>query len=1002
MSPKRELSTNQETRKIESLLGKAAPQKADLAAQAALQNARKALFQISGSAPQVGRFLVLGPLGAGGMGDVFEAYDPRLERKIALKVIRGQGQPFRLRLLQEARALARLSHPNVISVYEAEAEDDHLFIAMELVRGVNLRQWLLRQEPTKRSIARVFAEAGRGLHAAHLAGMTHGDFKPENVMIGDDGRVLVADFGLARTEDFSEESSSTNVGDAALSTHTRQGGTPAYMAPEVAAGKSGTPKSDQFSFCISLYEALTGSRPSPLDGELEVALPTAVPAALSRALHSGLASSTADRSGNMSVLISALEQFSGDRRRNRRILGGTLALGLALGSIGALGLFDGSSSQQPSLCESGSGLFAKVWNDSIAAKVEERFNASGRKHASDTSTYLHKHIDQYREHWLDAYKNTCEATHVRGDQSAELLDQKMSCLGDRLVSLDALAKQWSTSATPQAVDRALTAVAELPALALCNDPHEVAVRYPAQTKELADSNKALHRQLAKADALYASGQTTQAMQLATDVAEEAKLTKPLGIRIAALKRLAELNSEIDQPRARQHWQRVLEEASVGGMPWAAADAAIALYLHRAQYEDDMVGAAAMRPIIQSIVDLSGRATTRAYYWANVGNVKLTDRKEADAIPFLQQAIEVYESEIAKNGSDRILMVLARGKTSLSLARAHSHLGQFETATKAMNAAQHAYEEVYPSTHPGMSYLLRENAALHARQGKREEAVVLLKEALSLLDFPEKSTHHLTASLQGQLGEVLISLGRAKEARRYLELALADMQQRLGTHAAFTLNTQITLATALRSLGVLDKAEELLRDAIAIQSERLGNDDAALSYPLNALGNLLVAREDMSGAAAQYRRVVQIYERAYGAHHPSLSIVLGNLGAVFLEMSRYDDAEVSCKRSLAIAERAYGAAHPDLAYHLTCLGEALLGQGQSKAAQNLLGRALRLQEGQTVRPEEAAATLFALARALVRTSNKRSLRLARQASLLLSTEPADSELRRKVSRWLSRH
>ncbi len=215
----------------------------------------------------VGRYVILDRIGAGGMGVVYAAYDPELDRRVALKLLRTDrfAAPGHLRLLREAKALARLTHPNVVAVHDAGTFGDQVFVAMELVEGETLRQWLEAGARSWREVLDRLLAAGRGLAAAHAAGLVHRDFKPENVLLGRDGRVRVVDFGLAKAlADAAEEPAAPDSGGELASPLTEWGavlGTPAYMAPEQIRGIAADARSDQFSFCVALYEALYGERP---------------------------------------------------------------------------------------------------------------------------------------------------------------------------------------------------------------------------------------------------------------------------------------------------------------------------------------------------------------------------------------------------------------------------------------------------------------------------------------------------------------------------------------------------------------------------------------------------------------------------------------------------------------------------------------------------------------------------------------------------------------------
>ncbi|MFP2929901.1 protein kinase domain-containing protein, partial [Pyxidicoccus sp. 3LG] len=280
------------------------------------------------------RYVVLERIGAGAMGVVYAAYDPELDRKVALKVLRPEGrqvEELRLRLVLEAQALARLSHANVVSVHDVGSHGDCVFLAMELVDGVTLAEWL-KTPRSWQEVLRVFTEAGRGLAAAHAAGLVHRDIKPANVLVGKDGRARVTDFGMARPLNRGPAASPRVGPDLPLSPSpstasppvtplTRTGallGTPAYMAPELLTGRRADALSDQFSFCVALHEALYGVRPfegssleevarAALEGRVRPAVPgTKVPAWVRRAVLRGLKPRPEERYPSMEPLLAAL------------------------------------------------------------------------------------------------------------------------------------------------------------------------------------------------------------------------------------------------------------------------------------------------------------------------------------------------------------------------------------------------------------------------------------------------------------------------------------------------------------------------------------------------------------------------------------------------------------------------------------------------------------------------------------------------------------------------
>jgi len=311
----------------------------------------------------IGRYVVLARQGAGGMGVVWSAYDPQLDRKVALKLLRAgtglESSEGRARLVREAQAIAQLSHPNVVAVYDVgTAESGAVYIAMEFVEGETLTAWLARWERPWREIRDVFVQAGRGLAAAHAVGLLHRDFKPDNVLVGTEGRVRVTDFGLARsliTAGADDEAATPTPALASLRvTLTATGtvlGTPRYMAPEQIRGAGTDARSDQFSFCVAMYEALYGRHPLPGDTAADMvehgarALPPPdgpVPAFIGRALARGLDAEPTRRFPSMQSLLHELTPRP-VRTRERWLAAGLGGL-LLVGAAGATLLATGSSS----------------------------------------------------------------------------------------------------------------------------------------------------------------------------------------------------------------------------------------------------------------------------------------------------------------------------------------------------------------------------------------------------------------------------------------------------------------------------------------------------------------------------------------------------------------------------------------------------------------------------------------------------------------------------------
>ncbi len=513
----------------------------------------------------IGRYVVLGLVGRGGMGDVYAAYDPELDRKIAVKLLRARpsaGQSTsegRTRLLREAQAIAKLSHPNVVVVYDVGTFEEAVFIAMEFIDGDTVRYWLNASPRDWREVLRVFVAAGRGLAAAHDAGLVHRDFKPDNVMVGSDGKVCVMDFGLARQSGVADPFAAAAAAAAVAGEVAKSGavalepavpsiadgvpwpiasgtkrpaksapvdmnvtrvvpapnerksptqsaaritldvasptsraleanltqtgamlGTPAYMAPEQFASKPGDARTDQFSYCVALYESLYGER--PFEGKSFMALMasvakgvvrnapegTKVPSWVRKVILRGLLPSADARHPSMTALLDALEHDPSVAHR-RWAVGATtavLAVGMAIGAARTL-------QARHSPCEGGALKLADLWEPTPTTTVRKQaihaaFVATGKGYAEKTFETVRRALDKYASAWTSTYTDACEATAVRGEQSAEVLDLRMSCLQGRLDSVKALTDLFA-HADGNTVEKASAAVDGLGDLARCSD-----------------------------------------------------------------------------------------------------------------------------------------------------------------------------------------------------------------------------------------------------------------------------------------------------------------------------------------------------------------------------------------------------------------------------------------------------------------------------------------------------------------------------------------------------
>jgi serine/threonine protein kinase len=363
---------------------------------------------------RVGRYLVLSTLGTGGMGVVFAAYDPQLDRKVALKLLRANlrgpsAKDARTRLKREAQAIAQLNHPNVVGVYDVGTTDDgDVYIAMEFVEGDTLTTWLRKWPRTWREILEVFHQASRGLQAAHSVGLLHRDFKPDNVLVGGDGRVRVTDFGLARSvlgpDEAARPTTPTTPLHADLTATGTVLGTPRYMPPEQLTGPDIDARADQFSFCVALYEALYSTH--PLEGATSVAmletgaraaLPpegTRVPAAIGRAVLRGLERERQKRFPTMAALMAELTP---PQKRSPAKFAAVAAIGLVLVGGATAAVVARPEPPPPQVKDSTKELVEKINKLEGDIKILRKQLAEGRiTHVQEIET-LKQQLDQKQE-----------------------------------------------------------------------------------------------------------------------------------------------------------------------------------------------------------------------------------------------------------------------------------------------------------------------------------------------------------------------------------------------------------------------------------------------------------------------------------------------------------------------------------------------------------------------------------------------------------------------------
>ena len=847
----------------------------------------------------LGRFVVLELVGSGGMGAVYAAYDSQLDRRVALKLLHaGTEEPLR----REAQALARLSHPNVITVYDVGAAAGRVFIAMEFVAAPTAREWLRQERRPWREVVDVFQKAGRGLQAAHAAGLVHRDFKPANVLVGRD-KVVVVDFGLAHPP-------RERPADEALA------GTPAYMAPEQRAGATADAAADQWSFCVALYEGLYGVRPFE-GGEGAAAPPpeprpgSGVPAWLHRVVLRGLAREPGARFPSMGALLAALSQDPRRGRRRRAAIAGGAALVIAL-----LALARSAWRRESALCSGAEARLAGVWDATRRSQIDSAFRASGAPFADDARARVRRTLDGYARDWMQQRTDACQATHVRGEQSAELLDRRMACLDQSLHELGALAGRLA-QADRARVEGAVRSAAGLTPLARCADTATLMAPVQPPADETARAKvQGVRRRLAEAKAAEDLGDHDRGLEIADAAVHDAEGLAYWPLTAEALLRRGALQEAKVRPDdAAASMKGALLAAQAGGHDRVAAEAFTRLVRVEGSFRSDRDGGHRYAGYARALLDTLGRQDDlQASLAINVGKLWFDQAEYGRALEHYERALDLRRT--------------AFGPDDPQVAETLSLLGH-----------------------------------VHLARGERKEALARFEQSLAVAEKALGPAHPKTAVALDETGRVLLELGEPKRALERHQTALARLEAAVGTEHRLVATVLVNLGNAHATLGDPRAALVQHRRAESIVLRTLGPAHPRLALVWTSIGNALIDAGDYREALAPYRRALALQETVYGAKHPAAAATLFNLGETHLKLGEHKKALEHYRRAMAIWDETLGADHYLRAYGLTGLGEAFVGLGRYLEARASLERALDIAARTTVEPRVVGSAQFALARAV---------------------------------------
>ncbi|KIG15927.1 High-affnity carbon uptake protein Hat/HatR [Enhygromyxa salina] len=810
---------------------------------------------LAGLLDHLGRYVLLDRLGGGAFGTVWTAYDPQLDRRVAIKIVHSRARrettadAARDELLSEAQLLAQLSHPNVVTIHDAGRLEDAMgsmsnikalvgedleevercfqradpnpdpdqdgavgvFIVMEHLAGPTLAEWLVAEPPPAlEDILRVFGEAGRGLAAAHARGLVHLDFKPANLMFGADGRVRVLDFGLARV-------GRRLRGKGRNSGRSRVAGTPAYMAPEQHQGLLADSRADQYAFCVSLWEAVYGERPFDRDDSKSVFIAkfagppsfTSLPpefAHVHAALERGLAFDPERRFASMDELLAVLRDDPRQRRRSR-----IAALALVGGLVGAgFGLAQAAQGQT-NPCALPPDQFAGVWDNERRAEVEAAFEATGVAFAADTFDQVATGLDQEIAHWSVVRQEVCRATVVNAEVPVERMSEQMLCL-----------------------DRRLRAIAGLSETLLVADA-EIVARARDSVLSLEDPDRC------RADPRQDRGVLFDPARLALFGVEDALA------RSRVLGELGRYDAGLES--AEQARTRATELGDEGGIGRAQRERG---YLLRELGRHD-----------------EARDASRA---ALASAARRQDRELETTV-----LVDLIATETARGDFDRALAIRELLEPRIDAARTP------ELAVRVhLNAA-----------------------AMHDRQQRWDQALAELDAATALFDARHVSSPALRGQVYVSYGNVLVGSSRDLDggAAAYLQ-AIELWTDTYGDHHPLIAKTRMNLSVVYFRLHEYARAIELLESALAQIQQVYGADHPYVSVCIQNLGALRWATGEFHEAIAHTRESLRLSAIKRGIDHPDHATAERNLAALLTIVGEHREARPLFEHALSVYENSY--------------------------------------------------------------------------------------------------
>jgi len=875
----------------------------------------------------IGRYRIEEVVGRGGMGIVYAAKDDTLRRTVALKLLTRSvlGDDGRSRVLREARAMASIDHPNVLSVHDVGVHDDLVYIVMDLVDGGDLRRWLREHSLPWREVLAVYVAAGRGLAAIHRVGLVHRDFKPANVLVGRDGRVQITDFGLvggAGTRHRRPDSSTVRgvLGDDRTETGMLLG-TPRYMSPEQIRGDAVDALSDQFAFCVALWESVTGQHPFGSGAlvdritRMKEGPPSesSGPPELLNVLRRGLSPVADQRFDSMDTLLAALERAAELRRRRRRITVASLAL---LGAVG-IGMELGDSEPGDPCPSTPHDDFAGVWDEGTRTTLREALTTSEEHPQWLRFAEL---IDTYTTQWGDAQREACIDTHVRGEVSEDMLDRRTACLHRARSGLDAVVRVIESSPVGEAPDLVGLAL-QLPDLDGCRDLAALASVAPRPTDEqTAAAVDALDAENVAAATLAFAGRLDEARARVDSAMERARGLGWAPLTAALLNRSALLTARTDPAAAVSEWRQAYVLAASAGHLVAFEVGVDGVHLLAAA---DRVDEAAF---ILDITAGHAQALGGEPRPGETSNVRaLLARLAGD---FAAAERHTRDELAARVGADD------RAGQARALSNLSGLLGASGRAEEALEVGAQAFrasEEAYGPRHPQTISSLYNLAYVHYVLGHYARSRAMAQDCLAWLEPLDAPRDH--ARTLNLLADLAHAQGDFDDALEHLDAAL-----RLASDARAPFGQPAYIRSRIGEV-MLDAGR--LEDAIAElerATQEVGDSGMEAVNLADTYANLSLAYGQVDNDTAQMEAATRAYEigRELTDHHGGLAFKA--YANALDKQGRRSEARRVLDRAVAMVEPLGDAAPRYQAMILLDRAELLSADGDVDGAREDVDRA----------------------------------------------------------------